>query len=65
MTISAILWDFGGVLTSSPFEAFKRFEIEHGMPEGAGVALGLDRLIQLALGKARLEDVLTFSTPHC
>ncbi|MFP6815970.1 MAG: HAD-IA family hydrolase [Pseudomonadales bacterium] len=33
MTISAILWDFGGVLTSSPFEAFKRFEIEHGMPE--------------------------------
>lgn len=39
--------------------------LEHGMPEGAGVALGIDRLIQLALGKARLEDVLTFSTPNC
>ncbi|CAM3444633.1 EF-P lysine aminoacylase EpmA [Halomonas casei] len=39
--------------------------LEHGMPEGAGVALGIDRLIQLALGKARLEDVLAFSTPHC
>ncbi|MEL7612114.1 EF-P lysine aminoacylase EpmA [Vreelandella titanicae] len=39
--------------------------LEHGMPEGAGVALGIDRLIQLALGKARLEDVLTFSTPSC
>ena len=39
--------------------------LEHGMPEGAGVALGVDRLIQLALGKARLEDVLTFSTPNC
>ncbi|MCB8889655.1 EF-P lysine aminoacylase EpmA [Vreelandella malpeensis] len=39
--------------------------LEHGMPEGAGVALGLDRLIQLALGKARLEDVLAFATPRC
>jgi len=39
--------------------------LEHGIPEGAGVALGIDRLIQLALGKARLEDVLTFSTPNC
>ncbi len=39
--------------------------LEHGIPEGAGVALGIDRLIQLALGKARLEDVLTFSTPSC
>ncbi|MBE0462630.1 MAG: EF-P lysine aminoacylase EpmA [Halomonadaceae bacterium] len=39
--------------------------LEHGMPEGAGVALGIDRLIQLALGKARLEDVLAFATPNC
>ncbi len=39
--------------------------LEHGMPASAGVALGVDRLIQLALGKARLEDVLTFSTPNC
>ncbi len=39
--------------------------LKHGMPEGAGVALGIDRVIQLALGKARLEDVLTFSTPNC
>lgn len=39
--------------------------LEYGMPEGAGVALGIDRLIQLALGKARLEDVLAFSTPNC
>lgn len=29
----AILWDFGGVLTSSPFEAFNRFEREHGLPQ--------------------------------
>ncbi|WP_319022048.1 amino acid--tRNA ligase-related protein, partial [Halomonas sp. 3D7M] len=39
--------------------------LDHGMPASAGVALGMDRLIQLALGKARLEDVLTFSTANC
>ncbi|RUR42502.1 EF-P lysine aminoacylase EpmA [Vreelandella populi] len=39
--------------------------LEHGMPEGAGVALGIDRLIQLALGKPRLKDVLAFATPNC
>ena len=30
--IEAVLWDFGGVLTSSPFEAFARFERERGLP---------------------------------
>lgn len=39
--------------------------LESGMPEGSGVALGLDRLIQLALGKTRLEEVLAFSTSRC
>ena len=32
MGIKAILWDFGGVITSSPFEAFSRFEQTHGLP---------------------------------
>ncbi len=31
MTIRAVLWDFGGVITSSPFEAFNRYEAEHGI----------------------------------
>jgi putative hydrolase of the HAD superfamily len=31
--ISAVLWDFGGVITSSPFESFNRYEREHGLPE--------------------------------
>lgn len=31
--IDAILWDFGGVLTSSPFEAFNRYEAECGLPK--------------------------------
>ncbi len=30
--IEAVLWDFGGVLTTSPFDAFNRFEAEHGYP---------------------------------
>ena len=29
----SIFWDFGGVITSSPFEAFKKFEIENDLPE--------------------------------
>ncbi|ALM51742.1 EF-P lysine aminoacylase EpmA [Halomonas huangheensis] len=39
--------------------------LEAGMPEGSGVALGLDRLIQLALGRERLEEVIAFATPVC
>ncbi len=30
--IRAVFWDFGGVITSSPFEAFNRFETERGLP---------------------------------
>jgi putative hydrolase of the HAD superfamily len=29
----AVLWDFGGVLTTSPFDAFNRYEAEHGLPK--------------------------------
>ncbi len=32
MAIEATLWDIGGVLTSSPFEAFNRFEVAHDLP---------------------------------
>lgn len=32
MSIEAVLWDFGGVITTSPFEAFNRFEAERGLP---------------------------------
>ena len=30
--IRAVLWDFGGVILSSPFEAFNRYEADHGLP---------------------------------
>ncbi len=29
----AVLWDFGGVILSSPFEAFRAYEREAGLPE--------------------------------
>lgn len=32
VSIAAVIWDFGGVITSSPFEAFNRYEREHGLP---------------------------------
>jgi putative hydrolase of the HAD superfamily len=32
MAYSAIIFDFGGVITSSPFEAFNRLEAERGLP---------------------------------
>ena len=31
--IQAVIWDFGGVITSSPFAAFARFESERGLPK--------------------------------
>ena len=32
MTIEAVIWDFGGVFTTSPFEAFNRFERAKSLP---------------------------------
>ncbi len=33
MVIEAVIWDFGGVFTTSPFEAFNRYEAERGLPK--------------------------------
>ena len=32
--IRAVFWDFGGVILSSPFDAFARYEADHGLPDG-------------------------------
>jgi len=32
-SITAVLWDFGGVILSSPFEAFNEYELAHGIPK--------------------------------
>lgn len=31
-SIKAVFWDFGGVILTSPFEAFRRFEDSNGLP---------------------------------
>jgi len=32
MAVEAVIWDFGGVFTTSPFEAFNRYEASRGIP---------------------------------
>jgi putative hydrolase of the HAD superfamily len=32
VAIEAVIWDFGGVFTTSPFEAFNRYEASRGLP---------------------------------
>ena len=34
VVVDAVLFDFGGVITSSPFEAFATYEAEAGLPAG-------------------------------
>jgi putative hydrolase of the HAD superfamily len=34
MAIRAVMFDFGGVISTSPFDSFARFEDEHGLPSG-------------------------------
>ncbi len=36
--IRAVLWDFGGVILSSPFEAFNRYEAANGLPPTSSAA---------------------------
>ncbi|HET6771955.1 MAG TPA: HAD-IA family hydrolase [Acidimicrobiales bacterium] len=34
MPVRAVIFDFGGVILSSPFEAFARYEADNGLPPG-------------------------------
>lgn len=48
-------------LPEQPIDENLLAALEHGFPECAGVALGIDRLIMLALGAERISDVIAFS----
>jgi putative hydrolase of the HAD superfamily len=52
--LAAIFFDLGGVFTSSPFEAFSRFERERGLPDG--FLRGVNTTNPLDNAWARLES---------
>jgi elongation factor P--(R)-beta-lysine ligase len=47
--------------TQPPLDENLLAALEHGMPDCAGVALGFDRLVAIALGVDRLADAMAFS----
>ncbi|HEY5023922.1 MAG TPA: HAD-IA family hydrolase [Acidimicrobiales bacterium] len=51
--VAAVLFDFGGVITDSPFDAFARYERDHGLPEG--FIRGVNSANHLDNAWARLE----------
>ncbi len=42
-------------------DAYLLAALEHGLPNCAGVALGIDRLMMIAAKTANIQDVLSFS----
>ena len=48
-------------LSTKPIDSNFINALSHGLPQCAGVALGVDRLIMLALNEKHIEKVITFS----
>jgi len=55
--IRAVLWDFGGVITTSPFEAFARYERENALPDGFIRGLNAANHHENAWAKLERSDV--------
>lgn len=51
-------------LDDVPVDEYLLAALDAGLPDCAGVALGLDRLIMLAIGATDLREVLTFPIEH-
>ncbi len=51
-------------LPQRPLEVRLVSALEAGMPDCAGVALGVDRLVMLALGAEAIQDVIAFPVEH-
>ena len=63
MSIRAVIFDVGGVISTSPFEAFARYEADNGLPDG--LLRGLNATNSDSNAWARLErsevDLPTFA----
>lgn len=63
-TIHAVIWDFGGVISSSPFDAFRAYEQVNGLP--ANFLRGVNALNPMDNAWARFErndiDLAAFDT---
>ncbi|CDO58242.1 hydrolase, haloacid dehalogenase-like family [Candidatus Phaeomarinobacter ectocarpi] len=55
--VKAVIWDFGGVFTTSPFEAFARFERERGLPEDLIRKINSTNYLDNAWAKFERSDV--------
>lgn len=52
-------------LPEQPIDQLLLAALEHGLPDCSGVALGIDRLIMLALKAESLNDVIAFPVDRC
>ncbi|VFP83199.1 elongation factor P--(R)-beta-lysine ligase [Candidatus Erwinia haradaeae] len=52
-------------LPKQPIDTYLIDALSHGIPDSSGVALGIDRLVMLALQADQLSDVITFTVDHC
>lgn len=55
--LQAVIWDFGGVLTSSPFEAFSRYEAANGLPKDFIRSVNARNIQENAWAKLERSDV--------
>ncbi|MCR9197002.1 MAG: HAD-IA family hydrolase, partial [Hyphomonas sp.] len=55
--LQAVIWDFGGVLTSSPFEAFTRYEAEKGLPRDFVRSVNAQNIHENAWAKLERSEV--------
>ena len=51
-------------LAVNPLDEFLLAALAAGLPDCSGVAVGIDRVLMLATGAARLDEVMAFTTPR-
>ena len=51
--------------TEMPIDNYLLEAMHSGLPDCSGVALGVDRLMMLALGKSNIQDVISFPLERC